>query len=481
LISVSVNSSTVKRVKETPYNYNQIETKEVSKYVKSGDKIAYGYNAYCPTILDGTVCFNLDDPGNITLLCTSLSIDFFNGGTWTNDWRWITCHYGNGILGDVNPCGGCWYYIGGGGASFNGISYDPVTEKLYGASNSELYEVNITSGEPSYIGGFGDGPSFMIGIAFDAYGVLYGWDVGSDNLWIIDTVTGEATLVGPLGIDLKFAQDGAFDYETDTLYLSTYTNTTGGQLHICDEDTGELTLVGDFQGGAEIDALAIPYGEDIYPPETKIYLKPKNPDGDNGWYVSNVTVKLRSSDNSCVNATYYRINSGEWQIIPGGWGNFIIGDGGYDILIDYYSVDEVGNIEEEKFSNIKLDQTSPTINSFKHEFFKKPNGCVYIELTAIVSDNISDMNRVEFYINDVLQETVMGPGPVYKYCFEPHGGLRWVSVKAFDNAGNIKRNEIRFSRSNSINIQQLTHPLILQFLDHFPLLHRLLDIWRCNF
>ncbi len=472
----SVASSINARVKETPSDYNQIETIEVSKEIISGGKIAYGYNAYCPGIQVGTVCFNLDDPGNITHLQTYSGIDFLSGGTWTNDWRWLCCEYGSGVLWDVDLCNFGLSSIGGGGVGLQGLSYDPVTEKLYGASKSDLYEVNITSGEQTYIGGFGDGPSTMIGIAFDAYGFLYGWDVGTDNLWIIDTETGEASLVGPLGIDLIFAQDGAFDYETDTLYLATYTNTTGGQLHICDEDTGELTLVGDFQNGAEIDALAIPYGEDIYPPNTRIILTPKNPNGDNCWYISNVTVKLIADDASCVNATYYRINGGEWLQYES---KFVISEEGDNILVEYYSVDTVGNIEDVKSKTLDIDKSLPELII---DYNVTKTGCREwtVRVTFTYKDNTSGVDRLDIYLNGWLQATITWPGPTYSWGFKIKGvGEFTFGGRVYDKAGNNVYKEILIKLSRN-QLQQSTHPLFLRFLDHFPLLHRLLDIWRLN-
>ena len=44
--------------------------------------------------------------------------------------------------------------------------------------------------------------------------------------------------------------------------------------------------------------------DDITPPVTTCTLDPDTPDGDNGWYVSNVTVTLKATDDmSGVNAT----------------------------------------------------------------------------------------------------------------------------------------------------------------------------------
>jgi len=239
------------------------ESIDCSEKLFSDGKIAFGYD-----LLGwwGQCYFLLDDPGNITYFWGKSSPPTLTGGTWTNDWRWLCCEYGTGVLYEINPYNGDFYIFGGGGPSFNGLAYNPVAEKLYGASDDALYEIDIESGDQEYIGDFGiSSEFFIIGIAFDNDGVLYGWDVkfeGDSYLYTINVSTGHAIQVGSLGMTLCYAQDGAFDFETDVLYLSAYIISPlyGGYLIECDEDTGNCTIIGPFGDNVEIDALAIPYG-----------------------------------------------------------------------------------------------------------------------------------------------------------------------------------------------------------------------------
>jgi hypothetical protein len=246
-------------------DYSQTLTSVVNlKGVFYSGKTAYAFNTYCPILYEGFYSFSLNYPGNLTFIQKLGGGSFLSGGTWTNDGKWLCCYYGDGVLVEVNPEDGGVYIVGGGGTGLNGLAYNPVNNKLFGASSDGssggLFEINPNTGEQTYIGSFIN-TAWIIGIAFDANGILYGWDVGNDSLWTIDTNTGQATLVGPLGIDIKYAQDGAFDYDTDILYLSAYTESPyyGGHLYECDEDTGNCTLIGSFDGYAELDALAIPY------------------------------------------------------------------------------------------------------------------------------------------------------------------------------------------------------------------------------
>ncbi|KYK26380.1 hypothetical protein AYK20_09020 [Thermoplasmatales archaeon SG8-52-1] len=66
---------------------------------------------------------------------------------------------------------------------------------------------------------------------------------------------------------------------------------------------------------------------------------------------------------------------------------------------------------------------------------------MWFNVTA--SDATSKMDRVEYYLNDVLQDTVSGPGPDYSWKFLYSGGLH-ITIKAiaFDIAGNQKYDEI---------------------------------------
>jgi hypothetical protein len=210
----------------------------------------YGYKAY-PTP-EKTIKFLLTEPGTFEDVGETISGDFLAGGTFGCDGIWYATQYGNGLLYGIDPYTGEMWSIGGGGTGLNGLAYNPTDNRMYGSGNNQLWEVDPDTGEQELVGSFGGSVNYMIGMAFDADGVLYGWDLGTDSLWTIDPETGEATQVGSLGISINFAQDGDFCRATDVLYLTAYTS--GGQLYECDEDTGECTLIGNLEGNAEITA-----------------------------------------------------------------------------------------------------------------------------------------------------------------------------------------------------------------------------------
>ncbi len=413
LLVISINSSAGNLVPSVTNEENIYDTSRII----SVNKRLCEHNAYIfgnGEDSSGLFEFILDYPGNLTCICEGGSL-FFSGGTWTNDDFIVTSELYTGSLLKIDPETCEISVIGGGGVGLNGLSYDPTENVLYGCSSTDLYKINTETGYQELMGNFG-GVSMMISIACDAGGELFGWDLVEDKLWTIDKETGQATEVGPLGINLNYAQDGHFCMDCDILYLAAYTTSPyeGCFLYECDEDTGSCTLIGPFEGNVTASLLAIPFNLNFNPPNTIISFDPSKPDGCNDYYVSNVTVTLNATDDSGVNATYYRINSVEWKeyVTP-----FLLTEDGNDILIEFYSVDDDGNIEDVKSEEISIDQTPP--NASVEWDTVKDDGIWYVKFTVNATDETSGLDdRLEMYVNDGLLATVEGPGPEYVFEIE---------------------------------------------------------------
>jgi hypothetical protein len=469
------------------YNLNDDYTGDLENINNKGepiqqDKYAYAYELYP---IEKFVKFKLDDPGTFE----DIGFIFPQGiscGTFSNLGKWFVCNF-SGVLWEVDFCNNFNYgCIGGGGVTLYGLSYNPVNNKLYGTSGDSLYEIDKKTGKQNYIASFGDYEIY--GIAFDEEGTLFGWDLGlltGCNLYIIDSETADVTLVGPLGIWTNYIISGHFDFETDILYLSAYESL--GQLIKCDKETGECELVGNFESGAQITALSIPFSDDICPPNTTISFDPPEPDGENGWYVSDVNVTLNSTDDlSGVREIHYRTIEGEWKVHDGDYFEFILD---YDCLEDglfkYYAVDFSGNIEETKTVEIDIDQDPPEIEYDVEVLILNLLKKIYqVTISILYWDNCSGVLRLELLFNDELQETVEGPGPEYVWTFRywpiPNAV---ITIRVCDAAGHFTDGNINGSdihpRSRANFINKYSYNVFFQWLfNRFQLLDRLLNPTR---
>jgi len=452
------------------YGHSLKSNNSVKELISSTDT-AFGYIAYSGDSghPEGPCYFYLDNPSEIISLAPTESSDFLTGGTWTCDNRWFGFEYNTGNLWEIDPNSGDMEIIGD-GFCFD-ISYNPVDGKLYSLCLSTIY----CEGEVVFI--LSGNPQYLIGIAFDESGTLYGWD--DYKLWIIDFEIGEAFLIGFLNINLGYGGYGHFDFDTDVLYITTYNSS--GKLYECNEDTGECNLIGEFDGGAEITCLAIPGACIDSPPFTKISFDPPEPDGCNGWYVTNVTITLTATDDiTGVNVTYYRINGGDWELYES---PFILYEDGEDIFIDYYSVDYNGNIEDVKSEEIKIDKIPP--NATVEWDTEKVDGKWYVTFTVNATDETSGLDdTIEMYINDGLWATVEGPGPEYVFEIEWSKQFKTaiIGFKICDRACNCILLKVNGSDIKAFNSIQEKSIYLLQYylFTRSSLIQEILGFFKCQ-
>jgi hypothetical protein len=284
-IGTSIVSSTDNIIEDVTVNYQPIEPVYNPKVLSACDHLAYIGSS-------GELCslyeFTLNDPGNLTCIWPMGGSGYFmSGTTWSNDGRWIACEYNSGTLWVIDPETGDMYQIGGGGTSCNSLAWDPVYNRLYGASSTSLFEYDPETGEQEFIGSFGLSGKTIIAIAINSEGECYAWDVlfsGDSTLFTVDLESGQAYEVGSLGMNLLYAQDGDFCKEDDTLYLATYTTNpySGSYLYECDEDTASCTLIGQFQGDVVVSMFVIPWNFRPYTPSDPI-----PPSGTTGFPIDN--------------------------------------------------------------------------------------------------------------------------------------------------------------------------------------------------
>lgn len=176
--------------------------------------------------------------------------------------------------------------------------------------------------------------------------------------------------------------------------------------------------------------------DDTTPPFTICALNPPEPDGHAGWYVSNVSVALNAIDDlSGVKEIRYTVN-GVPGIIPGDHGTFTITEDGDDILIEYWAIDNAGNIEPKNSFTIDMDQTKPHIDA-RWDVYKESCSW-YLKFTINATDDMSGLDRVKIYINEGFHKEIIGGGPVYEFIIEWNYAFKTVDwrFEAHDIAGN---------------------------------------------
>lgn len=140
-----------------------------------------------------------------------------------------------------------------GAQSFTGLEF-ASDGTLYGIAtdgmgSTRLYEINPIT---QVVTPVGTDNGLVVGIALgrDANNNLYSYDIDSDTVHRIDRVTGNITLLGPLGFDANFGQGMGYDHKSGSLMLTAFNNTTfKPELRMMNTTTGATTLVGTIVPG----------------------------------------------------------------------------------------------------------------------------------------------------------------------------------------------------------------------------------------
>ena len=163
----------------------------------------------------------------------------------------------NGMLVQVIPPIGITIPVGtitgiNAGQTIIGLGYHHLSATMYlvttnvSSGGSELYTLDFTTAVATFIAAITNAP-FLVAIAVDCIGNIYGFDDAGDNLIRINRMTGEGTVLGPLGVDVGAnAQDADWDPLTNTLYW-THFNGTAGELRSVHVDTIYTELIATWQ------------------------------------------------------------------------------------------------------------------------------------------------------------------------------------------------------------------------------------------
>ena len=191
--------------------------------------------------------------------------------------------------------------------------------------------------------------------------------------------------------------------------------------------------------------LVVTIGPVNNPPITTASLSPSSPNGKNGWYISSVNVSLYATDpdGDTILYTKYRIDGGSWITYTG---TFTISSDG-EHLIEFYSEDDRGAVEDIKNITVKIDKSKPSVYIqrpvqgylylFNREIWPLASGNTivigWIAVRAIAYDSHSGIDNVSFYV-DGVQQSIDKMEP-YEWLWRGDIGWRYLQVVAYNKAG----------------------------------------------
>jgi len=244
------------------------------------DKVAAPAGASVPAfgvnlnILDGNtfVSFDAANPGSTTPIAPTDRT--LVGGAFLGDdfSRFYTLDFDTGEFLSLSTTDGSEQVIGvavpAAGEDWSGLALDRSTGVLYASStmmsgglSSTLYTIDTATGMATVIAPLGSDVR-IIDIAADATGQLYGVDIAGDTLVALNGPG--AGVIGPLGFDAEFAEGLDFDAASGTLYFAAVNNESvfsqPAEMYTIDTATGHATLVGGISADpatAQISAFAI--------------------------------------------------------------------------------------------------------------------------------------------------------------------------------------------------------------------------------
>jgi hypothetical protein len=183
---------------------------------------------------------------------------------------------------------------------------------------------------------------------------------------------------------------------------------------------------------------AVEEKEKIFEKEDVLALKgtPKTfTDGYNTYVNDKIQFKLSEIDNIMQDKIFYKINDQEEQLYEA---PFSLKDEGSQVIY-YYSIDKMGNKEEQRSLNVIVDKTAPEVIVTITAPFAKTGEKIYAsdqfkyEYTISAKDNISGVGSVGYAIEDGEYMEYLKPFSINS--LKPVN----VSVAAEDRVGNLTK------------------------------------------
>ena len=229
--------------------------------------------------------------------------------------------------------------------------------------------------------------------------------------------------------------DGSGSWDPDGTVVSYYWDFDDGATSTAMSPTHTYTLDGIYDVTLVVTDNE---GKQSYPAHCEIRIDAYTPPvteaviegsyGNNGWVKGPATIVLQASDWSGVDYTKYRLDGGNWAtyIDP-----VIVYVNGHHI-VEFYSVDIYGNVEDTKSTTFKIDHEKPDLDvqidgERVGEYYVSP-----VTFTCSATDDVSGMYNIMYRIVGETADWV-----VYTAPFTVSGdGIHIIRIYAEDNAGN---------------------------------------------
>ena len=211
--------------------------------------------------------------------------------------------------------------------------------------------------------------------------------------------------------------------------------------------------VKDKLGNTQIAPYAIAYIGDDTAPTTTIFGTTTD------WSRTDKNITLTCDDNglSGCASTNYRINNGVWQTYSS---YFNLPDGSYQI--DYYSVDNLSNIENTKTDYYYQDQVAPVTIDNSDDLWHSG----VVDITLVPSDETSGVAQTYYCIDIIGECNPETPGTQVAVTCESESQcqkyVRYYSVDNAENKEDIKTSrQIKIDTSNPIVDETTTSGFII--------------------
>lgn len=130
--------------------------------------------------------------------------------------------------------------------NISGMEFDPTSSTVFlsttTGTNSFLWTFNTATGVATLVGTI-TGFALVIDIAVSPTGVIFGHDIGTDQIMTINRTTAAPTLVGSTLQNANFAQGMDFDFASGILYAWVYIGGGVDNLSRVNTTTGATTIV----------------------------------------------------------------------------------------------------------------------------------------------------------------------------------------------------------------------------------------------